>query len=246
MIYRRERALVYPGANFWCRGQGPGLISWIDTLRAVAEVEIGASGQPRSLLQPRAYLFLGSASIRRRLHEDRRTRAQVSRKRAAGCLHGLEVGQAIPQRSGHSYHGHVKAGTGVRLAGCLECPSRISMSDMPPWHVLEGRVERIELFLPAGNPVVADDPVAGRHGLHSQRKADVSHACYNNSVHSESCPATGRLAPRLRGSLPRNFCLLVHIRCDADRSPDAVDDLYCPPSNARVALLGFISRCIDS
>ena len=113
VLHRGQRGVVDARHDLRRRGQGPGPVPGVDALRAVAEVEVGARGQPGPVFKPRQHLLLRGPRVGRGLHDHRGARAQVPGQRAAGRLDVGQVGQAVPQRRGDRDHGDVEAGAGV-------------------------------------------------------------------------------------------------------------------------------------
>src|SRR5262249_19782222 len=115
-LYRGQRGLVDTRDDLGRADQRPGLVAWVDSLWAVAQVKVGAGDQARAVLQPRLDLLGGSARPRGRLDDHGRAMAQVPGERAAGRLDVGQVRQSLAQRGGHRDHRDVEtcAASGFR------------------------------------------------------------------------------------------------------------------------------------
>jgi hypothetical protein len=172
-LYGGERAGVDAGDDLGGVDERPGRVARVDALRAVADAEVAAGGEPGALLEDRDDQLLGRAGVRRRLEDDRGAGAQVAGERARGRLDEGQVRVALAQWRRHGDHGDVEAGAGAGLgrrpvAAALERRDQLRRRD-----VLHVGLARFEPFDPGLVDVVPDDVVPDLDRAHGERQADV-------------------------------------------------------------------------
>ncbi len=169
-----ERSGVHSGHHLGRGDQGPRGVARVDPLGAVAEVEVGAGGEPGPLLQDRRDQVLGRPRVGGRLQRDRGPGPQEPGQRPRGLLDVPEVGDPVAQRRRYRDHRDVEPGARTRLG---RRPVRAAVQDRPQLarcDVLDVRLAGRESLDPLLVHVVPDDLVPDPRGANGEREPDVA------------------------------------------------------------------------
>lgn len=170
-----EGGLVHTGDDLGGGLQGPHPVARVDPLRAVAQVEVGARGEPGVLLQDRGDQFLGGPGIGGGLQDHRGTLAQEPAQDAGGRLDGPKVGDALAQRRRDTDDGHVEAADRALLGGGQIAPAGQCGKEPLRRDVLDEGLARGKPLDAVLVDVETDDRgvLVGLHGAYRERQADV-------------------------------------------------------------------------
>jgi hypothetical protein len=162
----RQAGGVDPRHHLGGRHQRVRAVPGVDTFRRVAQVEVRAGGETRTLLQDRAHQLLGGTRKRRRLEHHGRAGPQEPRKGPSGTLDVRQVRHALAEGRRNGYDGHVEP---VDLVEPGDRPvatrSQRSLQQVVA-HVLDERVTRGQRLDPVTVNVEADDVEPHLDGPH--------------------------------------------------------------------------------